>query len=258
MKVLGQIALITGGASGLGAGAARILTKAGVTCALLDRNLSLAEELVKELGGGMAIECDVSDGPGVEAAIAEVTKTLGAPRIVLNAAGIDIAVRTASPKGPHSLEEFQRVINVNLTGTFNVARVAAYGMIGLDVLSDNGNEDGERGVVINIASVVAQDGPVGQAAYAASKAGVQGMTLPMARDLAPYGIRVMTIAPGMFETPLAAGIPQKWIDSIIPTVPFPKRWGNPLEFGALVQHICENSMLNGEMIRIDGAIRMGL
>lgn len=252
MNIDGQVALITGGASGLGAGAARILSAAGVTCALLDRNLSLAEGLAKELGG-MAIECDVSDGPGVEAAVHKVTETLGAPRIVLNAAGIDIAVRTASPKGPHSLEEFQRVINVNLTGTFNVARVAAYGMINLEPITD----DGERGVVINIASVVAQDGPVGQAAYAASKAGVQGMTLPMARDLAPYGIRVMTIAPGMFETPLASGIPQEWIDSIIPTVPFPKRWGKPLEFGALVQHICENAMLNGEMIRLDGAIRMG-
>ena len=252
MNVTGQVALITGGASGLGAGAAKILSKAGVTCVLLDRNIALAEELAQELGG-MAIECDVSDGPAVEAALAKVNDTLGAPRIVLNAAGIDIAVRTASPKGPHSLEEFQRVINVNLTGTFNVARVAAYGMIELEPLS----EDGERGVVINIASVVAQDGPVGQAAYAASKAGVQGMTLPMARDLAPYGIRVMTIAPGMFETPLASGIPQEWIDNIIPTVPFPKRWGNPLEFGSLVQHICENSMLNGEMIRIDGAIRMG-
>ena len=252
MNVTGQVALITGGASGLGAGAAKILSKAGATCVLLDRNIALAEELAQELGG-MAIECDVSDGPAVEAALAKVNDTLGAPRIVLNAAGIDIAVRTASPKGPHSLEQFQRVINVNLTGTFNVARVAAYGMIELEPLS----EDGERGVVINIASVVAQDGPVGQAAYAASKAGVQGMTLPMARDLAPYGIRVMTIAPGMFETPLASGIPQEWIDNIIPTVPFPKRWGNPLEFGSLVQHICENSMLNGEMIRIDGAIRMG-
>ncbi len=252
MNVEGQVALITGGASGLGAGAARILSKAGAKCALLDRNLALATELAEELGG-MAVECDVSDGPAVEAAVAQVVEKLGAPRIVLNAAGIDIAVRTASPKGPHPLDEFERVIRVNLTGTFNVARVAAYGMIGLDALDD----DGERGVVINIASVVAQDGPVGQAAYAASKAGVQGMTLPMARDLAPYGIRVMTIAPGMFETPLAAGIPQDWIDNIIPTVPFPKRWGNPLEFGSLVQQICENTMLNGEMIRIDGAIRMG-
>lgn len=252
MDIKGQVALITGGASGLGAGAAKVLSKAGARCALLDRNLSLAQNLAQELDG-LAIECDVSQGPAVEAAVAEVCESLGTPRIVLNAAGIDIAVRTASPKGPHSLEEFQRVINVNLSGTFNVSRIAAHGMIGLEPLT----EDGERGVVINIASVVAQDGPVGQAAYAASKAGVQGMTLPMARDLAPYGIRVMTIAPGMFETPLASGIPQEWIDSIIPSVPFPKRWGNPLEFGSLVQHICENSMLNGEMIRIDGAIRMG-
>ena len=252
MDLNGQVALITGGASGLGAGAARVLTKAGAKCALLDRNLAMAEELAAELGG-MAVECDVSDGPGVEAAIAKVVETLGTPRILLNAAGIDIAVKTANAKGPHPLDEFERVIRVNLTGTFNVARVAAYAMIGLDPL----NEDGERGVVINIASVVAQDGPVGQAAYAASKAGVQGLALPMARDLAPYGIRVMTIAPGMFETPLAAGIPQEWIDNIIPTVPFPKRWGNPLEFGALVQQICENTMLNGEMIRVDGAVRLG-
>lgn len=252
MEIQGQVALISGGASGLGAGAARVLSEAGVKCALLDRNLDLATQLADELGG-IALECDVSDGPGVEQAIAEVCEAIGTPRIILNAAGIDIAVRTASPKGPHSYEEFKRVVDVNLNGTFNVSRLGAYQMIGLESL----NEDGERGVVINIASVVAQDGPIGQAAYAASKAGVQGMTLPMARDLAPFGVRVMSIAPGMFETPLASSIPQEWIDNIIPTVPFPKRWGNPLEFGSLVKHICENSMLNGEMIRLDGAIRMG-
>lgn len=252
MKIQGLSALITGGASGLGAGAARVLTAAGVKCALLDRNLTLAEELATELGG-IAVECDVADGPGVEAAVARVAGLIGIPRIVLNAAGIDIAMRTANAKVAHPLDEFERVIRVNLTGTFNVARVAAYAMIGLDPV----NEDGERGVIINIASVVAEDGPVGQVAYAASKAGVQGMTLPMARDLAPYGIRVLTIAPGMFHTPLASGIPQDWIDRIIPTVPFPKRWGNPLEFGALVRQICENTMLNGEMIRIDGAVRLG-
>lgn len=252
MNVNDLCAVITGGASGLGAGAARVLSKAGVKCALLDRNLELANELAAELGG-IAIQCDVVDGPGVEAALAQVTEKFGAPRILLNAAGIDVAVRTAGAKGAHPLDEFERVIRVNLTGTFNVARLVAQGMVGIDSL----NEDGERGVIINIASVVAQDGPLGQVAYAASKAGVQGMTLPMARDLAPFGIRVMTIAPGMFETPLASGIPQDWIDRIIPTVPFPKRWGNPLEFGALVLHICENPMLNGEMIRLDGAIRMG-
>jgi NAD(P)-dependent dehydrogenase (short-subunit alcohol dehydrogenase family) len=195
----------------------------------------------------------VADGAGVAAAVKRVAELVGTPRIVLNAAGIDIAVRTANAKGAHSLEEFERVIRVNLTGTFNVCRVAAHAMIGLDPI----NEDGERGAIVNIASVVAEDGPVGQVAYAASKAGVQGMTLPMARDLAPYGIRVVTIAPGMFHTPLASGIPQDWIDRIIPTVPFPKRWGNPLEFGALVRQICENPMLNGEMIRIDGAVRLG-
>ncbi len=252
MNLQGLTALITGGASGLGAGAARVLTAAGVRCALLDRNLELARALAAELGG-IALGADVVDGAAVEAALAEVGTTLGTPRIVLNAAGIDIAVRTASPKGAHPLDEFERVIRVNLTGTFNVARLAAHAMIGLPPL----NADGERGVIINIASVVAEDGPLGQVAYAASKAGVQGMTLPMARDLAPYGIRVLTIAPGMFHTPLASGIPQDWIDRIIPTVPFPKRWGNPLEFGALVRQICENSMLNGEMIRIDGAVRLG-
>lgn len=252
MNVQGQVALITGGASGLGAGAARILTKAGARCALLDRNLALAEELAAELGG-IAIECDVVNGPAVEAAVDRVVEALGTPRILLNAAGIDVAIRTANKKAPHPLEEFERVIAVNLTGTFNVARIIAHRLTSAAVL----NEDGERGVIINIASVVAQDGPIGQAAYAASKAGVQGLALPMARDLAPFGIRVVTIAPGMFETPLASGIPQAWIDSIIPTVPFPKRWGNPLEFGALVQQICENTMLNGEMIRIDGAVRLG-
>ncbi|HAD09843.1 MAG TPA: 3-hydroxyacyl-CoA dehydrogenase [Porticoccaceae bacterium] len=252
MNVEGQVALITGGASGLGAGAARILTKAGAKCALLDRNGALAEELAAELGG-MVLECDVVDGASVEAAVDKVVDTLGAPRILLNAAGIDVAIRTANDKAPHPLEEFERVIAVNLTGTFNVARIVAHRLTKTEPL----NEDGERGVIINIASVVAQDGPIGQAAYAASKAGVQGLALPMARDLAQYGIRVVTIAPGMFETPLASGIPQDWIDSIIPTVPFPKRWGNPLEFGALVQQIAENTMLNGEMIRIDGAVRLG-
>lgn len=252
MNVQGQVALITGGASGLGAGAARILTKAGARCALLDRNLGLAETLAAELGG-IAIECDVVNGPAVEAAVDRVVEALGTPRILLNAAGIDVAIRTANQKAPHPLEEFERVIAVNLTGTFNVARIVAHRLTSAEVL----NEDGERGVIINIASVVAQDGPIGQAAYAASKAGVQGLALPMARDLAPFGIRVVTIAPGMFETPLASGIPQEWIDTIIPTVPFPKRWGNPLEFGALVQQICENTMLNGEMIRIDGAVRLG-
>jgi len=252
MKVAGQVALITGGASGLGAGAARILTKAGAKCALLDRNKALAEELAAELGG-MALECDVVDGPAVEAAVDDVVDTLGTPRILLNAAGIDVAIRTANDKGPHPLSEFERVIAVNLTGTFNVARIVAHRLTRTEPL----NEDGERGVIINIASVVAQDGPIGQAAYAASKAGVQGLALPMARDLAQYGIRVVTIAPGMFETPLASGIPQAWIDAIIPTVPFPKRWGKPLEFGALVQQIAENTMLNGEMIRIDGAVRLG-
>tara|TARA_R110000787_G_scaffold9353_9_gene32784 strand:+ start:16883 stop:17644 length:762 start_codon:yes stop_codon:yes gene_type:complete len=252
MNVEGQVALITGGASGLGAGAARVLTKAGAKCALLDRNLALAEELAAELGG-IAIECDVVNGTAVEAAVDRVVEELGTPRILLNAAGIDVAIRTANKKAPHPLEEFERVIAVNLTGTFNVARIVAHRLTSAEVL----NEDGERGVIINIASVVAQDGPIGQAAYAASKAGVQGLALPMARDLAPFGIRVVTIAPGMFETPLASGIPQEWIDTIIPTVPFPKRWGSTLEFGALVQQICENTMLNGEMIRIDGAVRLG-
>lgn len=253
MEVKGLTALITGGASGLGAGAARALSAAGVRCALLDRNLELARAVAAEIDG-LALACDVVETGQIEAALAAATAQLGTPRIVLNAAGIDVAIRTAGPRGAHSLEEFERVIRVNLTGTFNVARLAAQAMLGEPPL----NEDGERGVIVNIASVVAQDGPLGQVAYAASKAGVQGMTLPMARDLAPFGIRVVTVAPGMFETPLASTIPQAWIDAIIPTVPFPKRWGNPLEFGALVRQICENSMLNGEMIRIDGAIRMGI
>ncbi len=253
MNIRGLVALITGGASGLGAGAARALAAAGVRCALLDRNLELAREVAAEIDG-LALACDVVDTAAIEAALATVIAEWGAPRIVLNAAGIDVAIRTAGSKGAHPLEAFERVIGVNLTGTFNVARLTAQAMIGEAPL----NTDGERGVIINIASVVAEDGPVGQVAYAASKAGVQGMTLPMARDLAPFGIRVVTVAPGMFETPLASGIPQEWIDAIIPTVPFPQRWGKPREFGALVRQICENPMLNGEMIRIDGAIRMGI
>jgi NAD(P)-dependent dehydrogenase (short-subunit alcohol dehydrogenase family) len=253
VDIRGLTALITGGASGLGAGAARVLSEAGARCALLDRNVDLAREVAAEIDG-LALASDVVDTASIETALAAASAELGVPRIVLNAAGIDVAIRTAGPKGPHSLAEFERVLRVNLTGTFNVARLAAQAMTAEPPL----NEDGERGVIVNIASVVAEDGPIGQVAYAASKAGVQGMTLPMARDLAPFGIRVVTVAPGMFETPLASGIPQSWIDAIIPTVPFPRRWGNPLEFGALVRQICENPMLNGEMIRIDGAIRMGI
>jgi len=251
VKVEGLTALITGGASGLGAGAARVLSAAGVRCALLDRNLDLARELAAELGG-IALGCDVVDGPGVAAAIAAVSAQLGTPRIVLNAAGIDVAIRTAGAKGAHPLEEFERVIRVNLTGTFNVARLAAQAMLALPPL----NEDGERGVIVNIASVVAQDGPIGQVAYAASKAGVQGMTLPMARDLAQHGIRVCTIAPGLFATPLMKQLPEPVQQSLAASIPFPPRLGKPEEFAQLACHIVTNTHLNGEVIRLDGALRM--
>ena len=252
MDLQGVAILITGGASGLGAGAAKVLSDAGAKVGLLDRNLELAEKVAAELGG-VAAECDVTDTASLEAAIAKTRESIGVARVILNCAGIDVAIRTANRKQPHPLDEFQRVIDVNLTGTFDASRLAANEMLSLDTL-----EGGERGVIVNVASMVAFDGPLGQSAYAASKMGVAGMTLPMARDLAPYGIRVVSIAPGMFETPLATSVPDQWLDEIIPTIPFPNRWGNPLEFGALVKHICENPMLNGETIRIDAAVRLGV
>ncbi len=251
MDVKHQIVAITGGASGLGAGAAQVLSKAGAQVVILDRNEDLAKATAEALGA-TAIACDVADEASVLAAFAKIKADLGPVRVLLNAAGVDVIAKTASRKGVHSLGDFQHMLNVNLTGSFSCARLAAKQMIDADPL----DADGERGLIINVASIAGYESPAGQVAYGASKAGVIGMTLPMARDLAKYGIRVMAIAPGAFETPLAKTVPEAVWDTLIAEIPFPKRLGQPEEFGELVQAICRNKMLNGEVIRVDASLRL--
>jgi NAD(P)-dependent dehydrogenase (short-subunit alcohol dehydrogenase family) len=254
MEISKQIAIVTGGASGLGADTVRALAGKGATVAVLDMNESLAKSVADEVGG-LAVKVNVADSDSVMAALAEVRDKLGVARIVVNAAGIGMGRKITSRKGPHPLEDFLRVINVNLTGTFDVCRLAATDMTTLEPVT----VDGERGVFVNVASIFAYDGPIGDTAYAASKAGVIGMTLPMARDLAAYGIRVMTIAPGVFDTPLArAETGEDGFNRLLSTIPFPKRAGKPSEFAQMACHIVENSMLNGEVIRLDAGMRMGM
>jgi len=250
MELKGVSAIVTGGASGLGAATARELTKAGAKCALFDMNIELAEKTAAEIGG-IAVACNVADGEAVTKAVATVVAKIGAPRVLINCAGIGIGVKTVGRDGPHPLDAFTRVINVNLIGTFNCIRIVAAEMAKLPPLADN-----QRGVIVNTASVAAFDGQIGQAAYSASKGGIVGMTLPIARDLMDVGIRVCTIAPGLFATPLLHGLPDNVKAALAASVPFPKRLGEPSEYGRLARHICENDMLNGETIRLDGAIRM--
>jgi NAD(P)-dependent dehydrogenase (short-subunit alcohol dehydrogenase family) len=250
MNPSGQVAIVTGGGSGLGEATARALAARGAKVALLDVGLARAEQVAAELGG-VALKCDVSGADDAEAAVAEAARQLGEPRILVNCAGIAIALKTVGKDGPHPLDMFRKVVEVNLIGTFNMIRLVAARTGALEPLSG-----GERGVIVNTASVAAFDGQIGQAAYSASKGGVVGMTLPVARDLARSGIRVMTIAPGIFRTPMLAGLPQDAQDSLGQQVPFPPRLGDPAEYAALALHIVENQMLNGETIRLDGAIRM--
>ncbi|MEW6123090.1 MAG: SDR family NAD(P)-dependent oxidoreductase [Pseudomonadota bacterium] len=250
MQVEGQAALVTGAASGLGAATARALAGAGAKVALLDFNLDSARALADEIGG-IAVKVDVASGESAEAAVAEAAAAHGPARILVNCAGVVDAGRVAGRNGPHSLDVFRRVIEINLIGTFNMMRLMASGAAALPPL-----ETGERGVIISTASIAAFDGQVGQAAYAASKAGVAGLTLPVARDLAALGIRVLTIAPGIFETAMLASLPQDVQDSLGASVPFPSRLGRPAEYAALALHILSNPMLNGEVIRLDGALRM--
>ena len=252
MRISGNVALVTGGASGLGLATIRRLHSAGASVVILDLPTSNGTEVAKELGDRAAFTPgDVTNPFDVEAALdAAATLAGGPPRIVVNCAGIGNAARTAGKDGPFPLEAFTKVIQVNLIGTFNVIRLAAFRM------SQQGEEDGERGVIVNTASVAAFDGQIGQAAYSASKGGIVGMTLPVARDLARLKIRVMTIAPGLFATPLLGGLSEDQIKSIGGQVPHPSRLGQPEEYAALAAHIVENPMLNGETIRLDGAIRM--
>lgn len=250
MQVEGLSALVTGAASGLGAATARALAKAGARVALLDFNEDGAKAVAQEIGG-IAVKVDVANADSAEAAVAAAAAQNGPARILVNCAGVVDAGRVVGRNGPHSLDMFRRVIEINLIGTFNMMRLMAAGAAALEPL-----ETGERGVIISTASIAAFDGQMGQAAYAASKAGVAGLTLPVARDLAALGIRVVTIAPGIFETAMLASLPQTVQDSLGASVPFPSRLGRPDEYAALALHILSNPMLNGEVIRLDGALRM--
>ena len=251
MNIQGQAAIVTGGASGLGAQTARELAKRGAKVAVFDRNAEGAKAVAAEIGG-IGVGCDITSSESVLAALQAAPEVHGPARILMNIAGIGTARRLIGKDGtPMPLEDFRRVIEVNLIGTFNVTRLAVAEMVKLDALTD-----GERGVVINTASVAAFDGQVGQEAYAASKGGVVSLTLPLARDLAQFGVRVVTIAPGLFLTPLMAELPLPVQESLAASIPFPKRLGKPEEFAHLAATIVENLALNGEVIRLDGALRM--
>ncbi len=252
MQVTGSTFLISGGASGLGAACARLLHGAGANVVLADLNRDAGERLATELGQHARFAAtDVTDETSVRAAVETAVKAFGSLHGSVQCAGIGLVERVLGKSGPHSLASFARVITVNLVGTFNVIRLAA------EAISRNEpNAAGERGVLVNTASVAAFDGQIGQAAYTASKGGVVSMTLPIARELARFGIRIMTIAPGIFDTPLLAGLPEAARQSLGEQVPFPPRLGRPEEFAALVRHIIENEMLNGTVIRLDGALRM--
>ncbi|MGD9831700.1 MAG: SDR family NAD(P)-dependent oxidoreductase [Piscinibacter sp.] len=251
MDIAGHAALVTGGASGLGAATARELARQGAKVAVLDRNAEGAQALAAEIGG-LGLGCDITDTASVTAALDAARAAHGPARMLMNVAGIGTARRIVGKDGsPAPLEDFERVVRVNLIGTYNITRLVVAEMVKLDPLTD-----GERGVVVNTASVAAFDGQVGQEAYAASKGGIVGMTLPLARDLAQFGVRVCTIAPGLFLTPLMAELPQQVQESLAASIPFPKRLGKPEEFAELAAGIIRNLSLNGEVIRLDGALRL--
>ena len=251
MNIQGQAALVTGGGSGLGEATARELARLGAKVAVLDVNLANAQKVAGEING-VACPCDITDSASLQAAIDAAAAAHGPARILMHIAGIGAAKRVVGKDGNAApLEDFARVVNVNLIGTYNAARLFAAACAKLDPM-----EDGERGVMVFTASVAAFDGQVGQQAYSASKAGVAGMTLPMARDLAQHGIRVCTIAPGLFATPLMRTLPEPVQASLAASIPFPQRLGKPEEFAALAAHIVSNTHLNGEVIRLDGALRM--
>ena len=244
-------ALVTGGGSGMGAVTARMLFGRGARVAVLDRDVDAARKTAQQIDG-LALEADVSNAQSVEAALQQIVDKWGAPRVAVSCAGIAPASRIVGREGPHDLDLFQQVININLVGTFNVLRMCAARMAELEPLS----ESGSRGVIINTASVAAYEGQIGQAAYSSSKGGVVALTLPAARELSRFGIRVMTVAPGLIGTPMLLNMPNDVQNSLASQVPFPTRFGKPEEFADLVSHIIDNEMLNGEVIRLDGAIRL--
>lgn len=252
MQIANSVFIVTGGASGLGAATARRLVEAGGRVVIADLNSALGEALVAELGANAAFALtNVSDEASAQACVSLARSRFGGLHGLINCAGVGPAEKVLGKNGVHALASFTRTININVIGSFNMLRLAAEAMS-----TGEANAAGERGVIINTASVAAFDGQIGQAGYSASKGAVVAMTLPIARELARFGIRVMTIAPGIFETPMLLGLPQEAQDSLGKMVPFPSRLGRPHEFAALVQHIFENEMLNGEVIRLDGAIRM--
>jgi NAD(P)-dependent dehydrogenase (short-subunit alcohol dehydrogenase family) len=250
MDIKGQAAIVTGGASGLGAATARTLAASGAKVAIVDVNQKAAAEVAIDING-LAIVCDVADSAAAEAAIKKAAADHGPARILVNCAGVGPAKRIVGRDGPMPLADYERVIRINLIGTFNMMRLTAAAMQPLAPLAD-----GERGVIVLTASVAAFEGQIGQAAYSSSKGGIAALTLPAAREFAQFGIRVLAIAPGIFGTPMLRALPQEAQDSLGAAVPFPKRLGEPREFAALVMHCIHNSYLNGEVIRLDGALRL--
>jgi len=251
MDIKGLSAIVTGGGSGMGAETARQLAAQGAKVAVLDVNMDGATQVANDVNG-IALSCDVSNEQQAIAAIAQAKKAHGTARILINCAGICPGSRVVGRDAPHDLDLFAKTLLVNLVGSFNMLRLAAADMMSEEAV----NETGERGIIINTASVAAFDGQIGQAAYSASKGGIVGMTLPIAREMAKFGIRIVTIAPGLMETPMLAGMSDEVKESLISTTLFPKRLGTAGEFAKLALHICDNAMLNGETIRLDGAIRL--
>lgn len=252
MEIKGTVAVVTGGASGLGEATVRELVARGGKAAILDLTEDRGRAIAKELGDGVQFfKTDVTNEKSVQDVVSGTVDAFGAIHVAVNCAGVGTPAKILGKEGPMDMAHFSKVVQINLMGTVNVIRLAAAQMV-----KNQGNEDGEKGVVINTASVAAFEGQIGQAAYSASKAGVAGMTLPIAREFAEYGIRVMTIAPGLFLTPMLQGLPENVQEALAKMVPFPKRLGKPPEFAMLVRHIIENPVLNGEVIRLDSALRM--
>ncbi len=251
MQIAGITAVVTGAGSGMGEATARYLVQQGARVALFDLNEDAARQVADDIDG-KAFACDVADATSAEQAVAGAVSSMGIPRLLVNCAGIATGQRTVGRDGPMPLDDFKRVIDINLVGTFNMIRLVAARMYELEATGDSG----ERGVIVNTASVAAFEGQIGQAAYSASKGGVVALTIQSAREFASQGIRVMTIAPGLIDTPMLRGMSDEIRESLSSQVPFPKRFGQPEEYARLVGHIVENEMLNGDVIRLDGAIRL--